>query len=53
MNEDDDNLDEEATFEEQYDDIEQAAAPDSDAPVDDDPEFDPEVEGTTGLEADE
>lgn len=53
MNEDDDNLDEEATFEEQYDDIEQAAAPDSDALVDDDPEFDPEVEGTTGLEADE
>lgn len=52
MNEDE-NLDEEATFEEQYDDIEQAEAPDSDASVDDDPEFDPEVEGTTGLEEDE
>ena len=50
---DEDNLDEEATFEEQYDDIEQAEATDSDAPVDDDPEFDPEVEGTAGLEEDE
>ena len=52
MNENE-NLDEEATFEEQYDDIAQAEAPDSDAPVDDDPEFDPEVEGTAGLEEDE
>ena len=50
MNEDE-SLDEEATFVEEYEDIAQAEAEDQlgDDPTDD-PYFDPEVEGTQGLD---
>ena len=53
MNEDE-SLDEEAAFEEEYEAIEQAEAEDQlgDAPTDD-PYFDPEVEGTQGLDEEE
>ena len=53
MNEDE-SLGEEVTFEEEYEDIEQAEAEDQvgDDPTDD-PYFDPEVEGTQGLDEEE
>ena len=54
MNKDDDNLDEEFDADEELDPIEQAEAEDQVGAVPaEDPYFDPEVEGTHGLEDDE